>query len=128
MSDRRTELASLTQSFVDAFNAHDIEAVMAHFAEDAVFEGLRGEHASGKAEIRRAFMPLLDGTVGRTRFDEVDTFIDTETSKVMTAWTLTIVSGGQSRRLSGLDLLHFQGRKVVGKLSYAKAETPLYES
>lgn len=126
MTDQRAQLAALTEGLVAAFNAHDIDAVMAFFADDAVFEGLRGERGAGAAEIRAAFAPLLSGAVGRIRFDEVDTFIDPEAAKVMTAWTLTLEKDGAARRLSGLDLLHFRGGKIVRKLSYAKAETPLY--
>ncbi len=42
MSDRRAELADLTERFVDAFNRMDLDAVVSFFSEDAVYEDSRG--------------------------------------------------------------------------------------
>ena len=43
---------------LDAFNRHDLDAIMSHFAEDCVFDSPRGPDSwgrrfVGKAEVRR---------------------------------------------------------------------------
>ncbi len=48
------------QEFLDAFNRHDIEAIMEFIAEDCVFETPRGPdpwgtRMVGKAEVRKGF-------------------------------------------------------------------------
>ena len=36
------------QSFVDAFNAHDVKAIMAHMTDDCVFEASAGPDFNGQ--------------------------------------------------------------------------------
>src|SRR3954454_17217106 len=48
------------QSFADAFNAHNINAIMMHMTEDCIFEASAGpdyygEKFSGQAEVKKAF-------------------------------------------------------------------------
>ena len=48
------------QSFADAFNAHDIEAIMSHMTDDCVFEASAGPDADGQKfvgqeEVKKAF-------------------------------------------------------------------------
>ena len=56
----RTLTAQDLKDTFDAFNRHDIDGVMTHFAEDCVFYTVAGEHeygnkVEGKAAIARAF-------------------------------------------------------------------------
>src|SRR4051812_49262418 len=56
MSDPE-ETASMLQAFLDAFNAHDVDAIMSFFTEDCVFDTPRGpapggRHLVGKQEVR----------------------------------------------------------------------------
>jgi len=41
--------------YFDAFNRHDIEAVMACFHDDAVLVGPNGKRLVGRAEVRRSY-------------------------------------------------------------------------
>ena len=127
MTDRAARLRVLAEEFVDAFNRHDADAVLDFFSDDAVFEDPRGLKHEGKAAIRAAFAPLFDGTLGQTKFIGEDLFVDADAGKVMTSWTLMLDVGGRPSRLRGLDLLNFEGDKLVRKRAYAKAETPLFE-
>ena len=61
--DRRIDLL---RDLVDAFNRHDLEAIMSHFAEDSVFEAPRGPDRCGrrfvgKAEVRRGLAARFQG-------------------------------------------------------------------
>ena len=65
MSDTRTATAML-QALLDAFNAHDIDALMSFFTEDCVFDtprgpAPRGEHLVGKQQVRAGIQARLDG-------------------------------------------------------------------
>ena len=127
MSDRRTELVQLTSRFVDAFNRQDLDGVMRFFSEDARYEDSRGGSHDGKAAIRAAFEPLLGGRMGRIRFDEEDHFVEAEAGKVMASWRLHMEVEGRPVRMRGLDLLHFEGDRLVRKLAYCKSASPTLE-
>lgn len=48
------------QSFADAFNAHDIHAIMGHMTEDCIFEAsagpdIDGEKSTGQPAVKKAF-------------------------------------------------------------------------
>ena len=56
------------------------------------------------------------------KFLEEDLFIDADTGKVMVSWVCTLEARGEPTAWRGLDLLHWQGDKLVYKLTYAKAK------
>ncbi len=65
MSDTKTAAAVL-QAFLDAFNAHDIDAIMSFFTEDCVFDTPRGpapggQHLVGKQQVRAGIQARFDG-------------------------------------------------------------------
>lgn len=124
MSDRRAELVGLTGRFVDAFNRQDLDGVMSFFSDDARYEDSRGGSHHGKAAIRAAFEPLLAGGMGRIRFDEEDLFAEAEAGKVMASWRLHLEVDGRPVSMRGLDLLHFEGDRLVRKLAYCKSASP----
>lgn len=124
MSDRRAELVRLTSRFVDAFNRQDLDGVMGFFSDDARYEDSRGGSHDGKAAIRAAFEPLLSGRMGRIRFDEEDLFAEVEAGKVMASWRLHLEVDGRPVSMRGLDLLHFEGDRLVRKLAYCKSASP----
>lgn len=127
MSDRYAELKQLTDQFLDVFNRADVDGIMNFFTEDAVYEEFHGKVNEGRAAIRKSFEGLFSGRFGTIRFDEDDTFIDVHTGKVMSSWRLHLTMEGEPVVLAGLDLLHFEGRQIVRKLTYAKARAGLYE-
>ena len=127
MQDRHAELAALANEFLDAFNRNDLDAVIAFFTDDAVYEELHGRINRGKAAIREAFAPQFEGKFGKMVFIEDDTFIDADAGKIMSSWDLELEMETEPRVLKGLDLLQFDGRLITGKQTYVKAKAPLYE-
>jgi len=123
----RAELIEVTRKFLDAFNREDLDAVMEFFAEDGVYDEFNGRRNVGKAAIRRAFTPQFTGAFGTMRFLDEDLFADAASGKVMASWRCTLVVKGKPTSWRGLDLLHFAGGKLVQKLTYAKAKSPLFE-
>ncbi|MBI1386108.1 MAG: DUF4440 domain-containing protein [Rhizobiales bacterium] len=127
MERTRERLEDATNAFMAAFNAGDLDAVLGFFTDDAVFEDPRGARHEGKPAIRSAFEPLFSGALGRPRFTDDDFFCDPDAGKVMTSWHLLLEINGVPTSLRGLDLLHFEGDRISRKLSYVKAQTPLYQ-
>jgi hypothetical protein len=57
---------SVLQAFLDAFNAHDVDAIMSFFADDCVLEMPRGpapggRRLVGKDQVREGIRSRLDG-------------------------------------------------------------------
>jgi ketosteroid isomerase-like protein len=128
MTDRRQQLLEMTDRFVDAFNRMNLDDVVATFAEDGVYEDSSGGRHVGHNAIRTAFTPLVGGARGKIRFDGEDTFVEVETGKVMTSWKLNVENDGKTSVMRGLDILQFDGDRLVKKMAYMKADKPHVES
>ena len=64
MSDDRQ--LDVLREVIDAFNRHDLDAIMSHFREDCVFEAPRGPDRCGRrfvgqAEVRRGLAARFEG-------------------------------------------------------------------
>lgn len=123
----RAQLMELTRHFLDAFNRNDLDAVMSFFADGSFYDEFNGKRSAGKTAIRAALTPQFQGAYGEMQFLDEDIFVDAETGKVMASWRCTLTVKGEPASWRGVDLLHFAGRKVVQKLTYAKAKVLLLE-
>jgi ketosteroid isomerase-like protein len=121
----RATLAALVVRFTEAFNANDLEAVMAFMAEHAVYEEFTGAINRGTAAIRAAFVPQFRGDFGTMRFEAEDLFVDAGAGKALIRWVCRLETGRGPAGWRGLDILHFEGGLVTQKLTYAKAKVPL---
>ena len=128
MTDRRQELLTLTDQFVDAFNRMNLDDVVSFFSEDAVYEDSSGGRHVGHKAIRTAFVPLVGGSRGRIRFDGEDVFAEVETGKVLASWRLNLDKDGDVSVIRGVDVLEFQGNKLAKKLAYMKVDKPHLEA
>ena len=121
----RATLQDLTIRFTEAFNANDLDGVMAMMAEDAVYEEFTGVVNRGKAAIRAAFVPQFRGDHGKMRFESEDLFADASTGKALIRWVCRLETKRGPAGWRGLDILHFEDGLVKQKLTYAKARVPL---
>lgn len=110
------------QGLVDGYAAQDIEAVMALFANDAVFcqvdgDGVRGEECHGKAAIRQAVARGFD-LCGRHTY--VDAKIMAEGDGAFASWTLVLgdPSDPKAARFEGIDEFALDAN---GKVTMKKA-------
>ncbi|MFD4421844.1 nuclear transport factor 2 family protein [Agromyces sp. NPDC058484] len=112
------------KGFLEAFNEHDLDAIMGYFADDCVFympRGAkpRGDRFTGKTEVRaglaKRFEGIPDVHYGDDRHWVGDGFGVSE-------WTLTGTStSGQRIEVRGVDLLEFDdGGKITRKDSFWK--------
>lgn len=113
----------LLKGFLEAFNRHDLDAIMDHFADDCVFymprgSGPRGDQFVGKQEVRaglaKRFAGIPDVHYGEDQHWVGDDFGVSE-------WTLTGIStSGQHIEVRGVDLLEFADGKITLKDSFWK--------
>ena len=121
MSERVT--VDLLKAFLDAFNRHDLDAIMDFFAEDCVFymprgAGPRGDGYTGKNEVRaglaKRFEGIPDVHYGEDRHWGCGDFGVSE-------WTLTGTAlSGKRLEVRGVDLLEFTEGKITRKDSFWK--------
>jgi steroid delta-isomerase-like uncharacterized protein len=111
------------KGFLDAFNRHDLDAIMEYFADDCVFymprgAGPRGDRYVGKSDVRaglaKRFEGLPDVHYGDDRHWVGDHFGVSE-------WTLTGTSAsGRRIEVRGVDLLEFDDGRITRKDSFWK--------
>jgi ketosteroid isomerase-like protein len=122
MSEQVT--VELLKGFLEAFNRHDLDAIMGYFADDCVFymprgSGPRGERYVGKDEVRSGLAKRFEGIpnvhYGDDRHWVCGGFGVSE-------WTLTGTSAVSGKRLAvrGVDLLEFVDGKITRKDSFWK--------
>ena len=123
--DRDTTLAML-RAITAAFDAHDLEGILASFADDAVFEGPRGPDAwgtrfVGKPAIREAFAARFSG-IPDVRYRDEGHFVDGD--RGASEWTLSgTMTSGERIEVRGCDLWTFRDGQVVKKDSFWKIRT-----
>lgn len=122
----RDQLKDAVLAFTRAFNEDDLDGVMAHMADDAVYDEFHGGRAVGHAAIREAFRPQFEGRFGVMRFLEEDLILDAESRSAMISWTCAMDSGDRYGGWRGLDALFFNADGLIArKETYAKTEKPL---
>ena len=115
----RAELERWVIDFTEAFNREDLDEVMSYFADGAIYDEFDGKRNLGKAAIRDAFIPQFEGKFGRMRFHTEDMFLDAASGKALIRWLCTLEEPGRQGAYRGLDILHFEGGRLVAKHTYA---------
>lgn len=113
----------MLEEIAAGFDRHDLDAIMAHFAPDAVFEGPRGEEPWGTRfvgadAVRAAFADRFAG-IPDVRYREDSHFVDGD--RGASEWTLSgTTASGQAVEIRGCDLWTLRDGRVVKKDSYWK--------
>jgi taurine dehydrogenase small subunit len=122
----RAELMSMIEDVTAGFDGHDLDRILAHFADDAIFESPRGPEAwgqrvVGKEQIRTAFAARFSG-IPDVRYQGDDHFVDGE--RGASEWTLSgTTTEGERIEVRGCDLWTFRDGKIVKKDSFWKIRT-----
>lgn len=117
---------TMIRDIAAAFDAHDLDAIMAHFADDAVFEAPRGPEPwgtrfVGKAAVREGFAARFSG-IPDVRYRDDTHFVDGD--RGASEWTLSgTTTDGQRLEVRGCDLWTFRDGVVVKKDSFWKIRT-----
>ena len=128
MTDTATRSASVEflTSFCDAFNRHDLDALMAHMTEDCVFDASVGPEQQGRRNVGRDAV--------RGGFAEVfDTFPDGQWEegrhwvsgdRGVSEWVFRGTRRDGTRvEVNGCDLFTFRDGKIAVKDSFRKQRT-----
>jgi ketosteroid isomerase-like protein len=108
------------------FDTHDLDRILKHFADDAVFESPRGperwgQRFEGIEAIRDAFAARFSG-IPDVRYQEDEHFVAGE--RGASEWTLHgTTTDGQRLEIRGCDLWTFRGDRIIRKDSFWKIRT-----
>jgi ketosteroid isomerase-like protein len=121
-SDKNVSVDFL-QSFADAFNAHDVKAIMSHMTVDCVFEASAGPDADGEKftgqdQVRKAFEQVFI-TFPDAQWKSPRHFISGD--RGVSEWVFFGTrSDGTIVEVTGCDLFTFRDGKIAVKNSYRK--------
>jgi steroid delta-isomerase-like uncharacterized protein len=123
--DLAMDILSALKGLCEAFNAHDLDRIMAFFADDCVLEMPRGNQPwgsrfAGKSDVRKALATRFEG-LPDVHYGNDEHFVDSHAETGMTKWTLTGTGReGRKTRVNGCDFYTFRNGKVTRKDSYWK--------
>lgn len=116
------------QSFADAFNAHDLKAIMSHMTDDCVFQASAGPYSdgekfTGQQQVKKAFESVFS-TFPDARWSNPRHVISGD--RGFSEWVFTGTKADGTRvEVTGCDLFTFKDGKIAIKNSYRKNQTPL---
>jgi ketosteroid isomerase-like protein len=122
MTDTKIGIPVL-EAFVEAFNAHDVDAIMSFFAEDCVLEmphgpAPGGRRLVGKEQVREGIQSRLDGLPDAHYGDDSHWVCG---DRAVSEWTLRGTQrSGERLEVRGCDLLEFVDGKISRKNSFWK--------
>jgi ketosteroid isomerase-like protein len=114
------------QTFADAFNAHDLNAIMDHMTPDCVFEAsagtqVDGEKYVGQQEVRKAFEAVF-ATFHDAHWGNARHVISGD--RGFSEWVFSgTTAEGKKVQVTGVDLFTFRDGKIAIKNSYRKNRT-----
>jgi ketosteroid isomerase-like protein len=127
MAEQHAASAETLKAILDAFNAHDLDAIMGFFADDCSLDMPRGpepwgQRFAGRAAVRAAlatrFAGLPDVHYGEDRHWVAG-------DRGVSEWLLTgTTAEGRRLRVRGCDHWEFRDGEVVRKDSYWKIVDP----
>lgn len=122
-SPHMTVTADTLKQILDAFNRHDLDAIMEFFAEDCTFDMPRGpepwgQRYVGKEQVRNALAGRFKG-IPDVHYGDDRHWVAGD--KGVSEWLLTgTTTSGVKVKVRGCDLWEFSNGKVVRKDSYWK--------
>ena len=117
----RLDPLTVVHQFNDAFNRHDVDAIMALMTDDCVFENTRpapdGTRYAGQDAVR-AFWQQFFANSPQARFEFTDLFAAGD--RALVRWTYHWIKNGAAGHVRGVDVFRIRDGKVAEKLSYVK--------
>ena len=121
MTNSPDETVAAVDRFNDAFNRHDVDAVMAAMTDDCVFENTappNGQRYEGRDQVRAAWEEFFAASP-TAHFDGEDVIAAGDRCIVQWRYTWTNDDGSTSA-LRGVDVLRVRDGKVAEKFAYVK--------
>jgi steroid delta-isomerase-like uncharacterized protein len=120
--------AEFLQAFAEAWNRHDIDALMSFMTDDCVFEASAGADAcgtqfKGREAVRAGYLDVW-ATYPDAHWDNARHFVCGD--RGVSEWTFTGTRADGTRvEVHGCDLFTFHNGKISLKNSYRKNRPPL---
>ena len=111
------------QTFADAFNRHDIDAIMARMTDNCLFEAsagpdTNGQKFEGQMEVKKAFLEVFQ-TYPDAQWNNARHFISGD--RGVSEWTFTgTKKDGTRTEVTGCDLFRFENGRIAIKNSFRK--------
>jgi ketosteroid isomerase-like protein len=120
MTDETLKTMAAVERFNEAFNRHDVDAVMAAMTDDCIFESTSppdGDRFVGQASVRAVWEGFFASTPS-AHFAAEEQFAAGD--RCVVRWLYTWEESGERRHLRGVDVLKVRDGKLVEKLAYVK--------
>jgi steroid delta-isomerase-like uncharacterized protein len=124
MNDSQDTVTTATlEAFSEAWNRHDIDALMSFMSDDCVFQTAAGSDAcgtrhQGREAVRRAFAAAW-ATVPDAQWERGRHFVHGDFG--VSEWTFTGTAADGSRiETDGVDLFRFRNGKITAKNVFRK--------
>ena len=123
------EIIALLDSFADAYNRHDVDAIMAHMTDDCLFVSffgpdVCGEKFEGRDKVRqRVAAGLAD--FPDARWDIIGHFVSGNRGVSERIFRGTKRGTAEHSERQGLDVFTFRGGKIQIKNTYQKWRQPI---
>lgn len=117
------------KQILDAFNRHDLDAIMEYFSDDCTFDFPRGpepwgQRFVGNVQVREALAGRFKG-IPDVHYGEDSHWISADGDHGISEWTLTgTTTAGVRLKVRGTDHWTFKDGKVTRKDSYWKIVEP----
>jgi ketosteroid isomerase-like protein len=121
--NQRVARLDALKALARAFNAHDLDAIMAFFADDAVLEMPRGpdpwgRRYVGRSAVREGLKARFEG-LPDVHYGHDSHYVDGDMG--ISQWTVTgTMRNGERVEARGCDFYSFRGDKVIKKDSFWK--------
>ena len=118
-----TVTANTLEQVLDAFNRHDLDAIMAFFSDDATMDFPKrpdpwGRRLVGKEQVREALAGRFKG-IPDVHYGDDRHWVAGD--RGVSEWTLTgTTTAGVAGGVRGCDLWEFRDGKIIRKDSYWK--------
>ena len=126
LTDR--DLEQLLEAFADAWNRHDVDALMSMMTDDGIFQASAGSDVTGaRHEGRPAVRAAYEAVFAQypdARWADARHFVAGH--RGVSEWTFTgTLQDGSRVEVNGCDLFTFRDGKIAVKNSFRKNRPPL---
>jgi len=124
-SQQMTITVDTMKQLLNAFNRHDLDAIMEYFSNDCTFDFPRGpepygQRFVGKAQVREGLASRFKG-IPDVHYGEDQHWISADGTRGVSEWTLTgTTTSGVKLKVRGCDHWEFREGKITRKDSYWK--------
>lgn len=122
------DLIKLLERFADAWNRHDVDALVSMMTDDGVFESSAGDAVNGtryegKQAVRAAYQAVFQ-TYPDARWANPRHFVTG--SRGVSEWTFTgTLKDGKRVEVTGCDIFTFRDGRIALKNSFRKNRPPI---